>query len=61
MVSDFYLVCDKLFKNERVPELVILGVSRRDVLACLFLSERTTPEFRLLFDPGDCGQDRFNV
>ncbi len=54
MVTDVYLVCDKLFKDSRTPELVIYGINRRDVLASLFRSETTTPAFKLFFDPSDC-------
>lgn len=54
MVSDVYLACDKVLKNNRIPELVVYGINRRDVLGCLFLSERTTPAFRLFFEPSDC-------
>ena len=56
MVSDVYLVCDKLFKDGHLPDLVVYGMNRRDVLGCLFLCERTTPSFKLFFEPSDCAQ-----
>jgi hypothetical protein len=54
MVSDVYLLCDKFLKGNRMPDLVIYGINRRDVLGSLFLCERTTPAFKLFFEPFDC-------
>lgn len=54
ITSDVYLICDKLLKGSRRPNLIIYGIAERDIVMGLFHGERNTPAFKLLFEPEDC-------
>lgn len=53
MVSDAYLICDKLFVAPHKPDLIIYGVAPRDFVDDLLSSETRTPVFETLSDLSD--------
>ncbi|PWU01133.1 MAG: hypothetical protein C5B53_03220 [Candidatus Melainabacteria bacterium] len=55
-IADVYLICDKLLRGPRCPELIIYGMADRDMLCGLFHGERHDPAFELLFEPEDCNR-----
>ncbi len=53
MVSDMYLIVDKVFQAQKKPEVVIMGISARDMMDDLLTGETRTPVFSRLSDLSD--------
>ncbi|MCW5821769.1 MAG: DUF1574 family protein [Cyanobacteria bacterium TGS_CYA1] len=53
MVSDMYLIVDKIFQSRKKPEVVVLGISARDMMDDLLTGETRTPVFSRLSDLSD--------
>lgn len=53
MVSDMYLIVDKIFQSKKKPEVVVLGISARDMMDDLLTGETRTPVFSRLSDLSD--------
>jgi hypothetical protein len=59
MVSDMYLVVEKLLANEKAPALVIYGVAPRDFMDDLAAGETKTAVFQRLGDVSDLNNSDF--
>ncbi len=53
MVSDMYLIVDKIFQSKKKPDVVVLGISARDMMDDLLTGETRTPVFSRLSDLSD--------
>jgi Protein of unknown function (DUF1574) len=57
MVSDIYLLTEKLLVGPQAPKLVIYAIGPRDLNDRVITSEITTPTFDRLFSPLDLGKN----
>ncbi len=53
MVSDMYLIVDKIFQSSKKPNVVVMGISARDMMDDLLTGETRTPVFSRLSDISD--------
>lgn len=53
MVSDIYLIAEKLFKDELTPRLVVFGIAPRDLMDDLLTGETRTAVFKRLMEMDD--------
>ena len=60
MVSDMYLVVDKLLKGDKTPPLVVYGVGPRDFMDDLASGETATAVFSRLGDVSDLNRSSFS-
>jgi len=59
MISDMYLVVDKLLKGDKAPPVVVYGVAPRDFMDDLASGETKTAVFSRLGDVGDLNRSNY--
>jgi hypothetical protein len=61
MVSDVYLLEEKLFTSAKKPKVVVYGIGPRDFMDTSFRAETRTPAFERLYTVEDVARDQFSL